>query len=221
MYEDWKGFFEEVKKKEYSTSLNRFLNAEYKANVIYPPRDLVFNAFRLTDPKSLKVVIIGQDPYHNPGEAMGLSFSVPRGIDLPPSLINIYKEIESDTGLKMNFESGDLTYWAEQGVLLLNAYLTVRRGVPLSHKRPEYDEFMSDCLKYIETLDQPIVYLLWGNFAKNYAKAVRNPKHIVISSVHPSPLSANRGGWFGGKYFSRCNDYLIEKGIEPIDWQIK
>lgn len=221
MIADWKDLFDKISSEEYAKSLKRFLDAEYQQNVIYPPRDLVFQAFRLTSPKDLKVVIIGQDPYHNPGEAMGLSFSVPRGIDLPPSLRNIYKEIQNDVGVEMNFESGDLTSWAKQGILLLNAYLTVRAGVPLSHKRPEYDKFISDVLAYIESLDQPIVYMLWGGFAKKYESKIHNPKHLVLKSAHPSPLSANQGGWFGNHLFSKCNNYLEENGLKGIDWQIK
>ena len=170
---DWKKLFDKVAGEEYSASLHRFLDAEYEAHVIYPPRDMMFQAFKFTNPSTLKVVVIGQDPYHNPGEAMGMSFSVPRGIDIPPSLINIYKEIEKDIGCKMNFDNGDLTPWAEQGVLLLNAYLSVRAGIPLSHVRPEYDKFMDDVLKYVESLDQPIVYMLWGGFAKKYASPRR------------------------------------------------
>lgn len=221
MITDWKELFDKIHSEEYAKSLKRFLDAEYQQNVIYPPRDLVFQAFKLTSPKDLKVVIIGQDPYHNPGEAMGLSFSVPRGIDLPPSLRNIYKEIQSDLGLKMDFETGDLTSWAKQGVLLLNAYLTVRAGVPLSHKRPEYEKFIADVLSYIESLDQPIVYMLWGGFAKKYESKIHNSKHLVLKAAHPSPLSANQGGWFGNHLFSKCNNYLEENDINGIDWQIK
>ena len=221
MIQDWKELFEKIHSEEYAKSLKRFLDAEYQQNVIYPPRDMVFQAFKLTSPKDLKVVIIGQDPYHNPGQAMGMSFSVPRGMPLPPSLINIYKEIEQDVHVPMNFENGDLTPWAEQGVLLLNAYLTVRAGVPLSHKRPEYDRFISDVLNYIESLDQPIVYMLWGGFAKKYESKVKNPKHLVLKAAHPSPLSANQGGWFGKHLFSQCNQYLSENELKEIDWQIK
>lgn len=221
MIKDWKTLFDGIAEKEYSKTLRAFLDAEYQERVIYPPRDMMFQAFKFTSPSKLKVVIIGQDPYHNPGEAMGMSFSVPRGIDVPPSLINIYKEINRDLGLAMNFENGDLTPWAEQGVLLLNAYLTVRANTPLSHKRPEYDAFIDDVLAYIETLDQPIVYMLWGGFARKYASKVKNPKHIVLQSAHPSPLAANRGGWFGNHLFSKCNDCLSKNGVEAIDWQIK
>lgn len=221
MLKDWKNLFDQIGKKEYSKTLHAFLDEEYQNQTVYPPRDMMFQAFKFTDPKSLKVVIIGQDPYHNPGEAMGMSFSVPRGIDVPPSLVNIYKEIQKDLGFPMNFENGDLTPWAEQGVLLLNAYLSVRAGVPLSHKRPEYEKFINDALDYIETLDQPVVYMLWGGFARKYASKVKNPKHIVLESVHPSPLSANRGGWFGNHLFSKCNEYLEKNGVSAIDWQIK
>ena len=191
MIQDWKELFEKIHSEEYAKSLKRFLDAEYQQNVIYPPRDMVFQAFKLTSPKDLKVVIIGQDPYHNPGQAMGMSFSVPRGMPLPPSLINIYKVIEKHL------------------------------HVPLSHKRPEYDRFISDVLNYIESLDQPIVYMLWGGFAKKYESKVKNPKHLVLKAAHPSPLSANQGGWFGKHLFSQCNQYLSENELKEIDWQIK
>lgn len=221
MLKDWDPLFNEVKNKEYSKSLKKFLNEEYENEAIFPPRDMVFQAFKYTSPQTLKAVIIGQDPYHNPGEAMGLSFSVPLGMDLPPSLINIYKEIEDDLKIKMNYRKGDLTPWAKQGVLLLNAYLTVRAHQPLSHKRTEYQAFIKDVLQYIEKQDQAIVYMLWGNFAKQYKPLITNPHHLVLESAHPSPLSANRGGWFKKKLFSKCNDFLIENGRESIDWTIK
>lgn len=214
----WKPFFDEVAKKDYSKSLHEFLNYEYSHQTIYPPRRLMFNAFELTEVENIKVVIIGQDPYHQPGQAMGLSFSVPSGVKLPPSLVNIFKEIESDLGIKMR-NDGDLTYLAKQGVLLINAYLSVREGQPLSHHREEYDLFMIDLMKYLDNLNQPIVFMMWGNFAQKFAKYVANPEHIILKSVHPSPLGANHGGWFGLKQFSRCNDYLVSKGVKPIDWQ--
>lgn len=221
MLSDWNELFSKVKAEPYSASLRSFLGKEYSERTIYPPRDLVFNAFNLTKPEDLKVVIIGQDPYHNPGQAMGLSFSVPRGEPLPPSLLNIYKEIEGDLGVKMNFNNGDLTPWAKQGVLLLNAYLTVRENQPLSHKREEYDMFIADVMDYIDGLDQPIVFLLWGGFAKKFASYVHNPLHLVLTSVHPSPLSANRGGWFGNGHFGKTNSFLQENGVAPIDWKIQ
>jgi uracil-DNA glycosylase len=221
MLSDWKELFGSLKDQEYSKSLRAFLDAEYAARTIYPPRDMVFQAFKLTKPSDLKVVIIGQDPYHNPGQAMGMSFSVPRGIDPPPSLINVYKEIESDLKIKMNFENGDLTPWAKQGVLLLNAYLTVRAGVPLSHKRPEYDEFIHDVMVFLNQLEQPIVFMLWGTFAKKFIPEISNPKHLILTASHPSPMAANYGGWFGNKHFSQCNEYLSKNNVTPIDWQIK
>ena len=221
MLKDWKELFEKVSETDYSKSLNTFLNKEYQTKTIYPPRDMMFQAFKLTSPKNLKVVIIGQDPYHNPGEAMGLSFSVPRGMPIPPSLKNIYKEIEDDQKIKMNFRNGDLTPWVEQGCLMLNAYLSVEAGKPLSHARNEYSFFMADVLDYIDTLNQPIVFMLWGGFAKRLKGYVKNPKHIVLEANHPSPLAANRGGWFGNKLFTKCNDFLIENCSEPIDWHIE
>jgi uracil-DNA glycosylase len=218
MLSDWKELFDSVKEQEYSKSLHAFLDQEYKNNAVYPPRDMVFQAFKLTKPQELKVVIIGQDPYHNPGQAMGLSFSVPRGIDPPPSLINIYKEIESDLKIKMDFDNGDLTHWAEQGVLLLNAYLTVRAGQALSHERDEYDAFINDVMLYLDKLSQPIVFMLWGTFARKYQSYVRNSTHIALIASHPSPMAANYGGWFGKHLFSQCNDFLVQKGSVAIDW---
>jgi len=221
MLSDWKDLFLSIKSKEYARTLHAFLDEEYRNETIYPPRDMVYQAFKLTKPKDLKVVIIGQDPYHNPGQAMGMSFSVPRGIEPPPSLINIYKEIEDDLGVKMDFGNGDLTPWAMQGVLLLNAYLTVRAGLPLSHKRVEYDQFINDVMVYLDTLDQPIVFMLWGGFAKKFEPLIKNPKHLILKAVHPSPLSANHGGWFGRHLFSQCNHYLTDQGVKSIDWRIK
>ncbi len=218
MISDWKDLFDKVRAEPYSKTLHAFLEEEYACHVVYPPRDLVFNAFNLTSPKDLKVVIIGQDPYHNPGQAMGLSFSVPKGTPLPPSLINIYKEIESDIGCRMDYSNGDLTPWARQGVLLLNAYLTVRENSPLSHARKEYDSFIADTMNYLDTLDQPVVFLLWGGFAKKFATFIKNKKHFILTSVHPSPLSANRGGWFGKRLFSQTNNLLTSHGSSPIDW---
>ena len=214
----WKTFFNEVGNKDYSKSLHAFLDKEYATQIIYPPRKLMFNAFELTEVENVKVVIIGQDPYHQPHQAMGLSFSVPTGVKLPPSLVNIYKEIESDLGVKMR-DDGDLTYLAKQGVLLINAYLSVRQGQPLSHHREEYDLFMLDLIHYLDKLEQPIVFMLWGNFAQKYEKYLVNPGHLILKSVHPSPLGANHGGWFGLHQFSSCNAYLESRGVKPIDWQ--
>ena len=214
----WDIFFKEVAQKDYAKRLKSFLDEEYSKHIVYPPRHLVFNAFNLTAPENIKVVIIGQDPYHEPNQAMGLSFSVPSSVRLPPSLINIYKEIESDLGVKMK-NDGDLTYLAKQGVLLLNAYLTVRQSEALSHRLPEYEQFMDDVLDYINELPQPIVFLLWGGFAKKYLKKITNPQHHVLTCVHPSPLSANRGGWFGNRHFSKTNAFLKEHNISAIVWE--
>ena len=220
MLKDWQGLFNDISSKEYAKSLRAFLDEEYAQNTVYPPRDMVFQAFKLTKPSDLKVVIIGQDPYHNPGQAMGLSFSVPRGLDLPPSLVNIYKEIEKDIGIKMNYANGDLTPWAKQGVLLLNAYLTVQANKPLSHKRKEYDDFIADTMAYLDKLEQPMVFMLWGGFAKKYKSMIHRQNHLILEAAHPSPLSANRGGWFGMRLFSKCNNYLEENGVNSIDWLI-
>lgn len=214
----WKQFFDEVKQKDYSSSLKTFLDEEYSKETIYPPRKDMFKAFELTPKEEVKVVIIGQDPYHEPGQAMGLSFSVPAGTRLPPSLVNIYKEIENDIGIRMK-NNGDLTYLAKQGVLLINAYLTVRRSAPLSHHRDEYDLFMKDLMIYLDNLEQPIVFMLWGNFAKKYEKYLQNPDHLILKSVHPSPLGANHGGWFNLHQFSKTNEFLLAHNVKPIDWQ--
>lgn len=216
--QNWDTFFNEVKAKKYAIDLKEFLDEEYSRYVIYPPRKNMYKAFELVSPKDIKVVIIGQDPYHEPNQAMGLSFSVPRGETLPPSLRNIYKEIENDIGVRM-INNGDLTYLAKQGVFLINAYLSVREHQPLSHKNEYYEQFMEDLMGYLNKLDQPIVFLLWGSFAQKYAKYLNNPKHLIIKSAHPSPLSANRGGWFNLHQFSKTNQFLIENNVKPIDWQ--
>lgn len=213
----WEQLFKSIAEKDYSKTLKSFLDEEYATHVVYPPRHLMFNAFNLTTPENIKVVIIGQDPYHEPNQAMGLSFSVPSTTPLPPSLLNIYKEIEGDFGVTMK-RNGDLTYLAKQGVLLLNAYLSVRQSEALSHRLPEYEQFMDDVLDYLDKLPQPIVFLLWGGFAKKYLKKITNPKHLVLTSVHPSPLSANRGGWFGNHHFSKTNAYLESQNIAPVVW---
>ena len=216
--QNWKEFFNEVEKKDYSKKLKVFLDEEYSKHVVYPTRENMFNAFKYVSPNKVKVVIIGQDPYHEPGQAMGLAFSVPRGITLPPSLVNIYKEIQNDLSVQM-VNNGDLTYLAKQGVFLLNAYLTVREHEPLSHKCEMYEQFIGDVLTYLDKLDQPIVFILWGNFAKKYMKYLKNKNHLILTSSHPSPLSANRGGWFNNHHFSKTNEYLVSHNLSPIDWK--
>lgn len=213
----WGDFFEFIKHKEYTKQLHLFLNKEYSTHICYPPRDKVFNAFKLTPLEKVKVVIIGQDPYHEPGQAMGLAFSVPKGIALPPSLLNIYKEISDEYGMKM-VNNGDLTYLTTQGVLLLNASLTVRKGAPLSHNVPSYKEFLIETLSLLDRIDRPIVFLLWGGNARKLKDYLPNPKHLVLESVHPSPLAANRGGWFGNNHFKKTNEYLKKQGLEEIHW---
>ncbi len=215
----WKEFFENIKEKDYSKSLRLFLDEEYQKHIIYPPRHLMFNAFNQTPLNEVKVVIVGQDPYHEPGQAMGMSFSVPDGIEVPPSLINIYKEINNEFGYEMNYQSGDLTYLAKQGVLLLNAVLSVRAHQALSHNINEYRLFLNDVLSLLNKLDQPVVFMLWGNSARKLKLQLNNPKHLVLESVHPSPLSANRGGWFGNNHFKMANEYLINNGVSPINWK--
>ena len=217
MFEKWPIFYRRIKDTNYLKTLMEFLDYEYSHFEIYPPRENLFKAFDLVSEEDVKVVIIGQDPYHEPNQAMGLAFSVPSSTPLPPSLKNIYKEIENEYGVTMK-EDGDLTYLAKQGVLLINAYLTVRAHQALSHKRKEYEMFMYDLLKYIDSKNDGVVYMLWGNFAQQYEKYLFNKNNLVIESTHPSPLGANKGGWFNMGQFKKCNDYLIKKGREPIDW---
>lgn len=215
---NWDSFFNEVKQKDYYQSLMSFLDEEYKTKTIFPPRENMFKAFELCELDNLKVVIIGQDPYHEVNQAMGLSFSVPSTTEIPPSLIYIYKEIYLEFGYKMK-RNGDLTYLAKQGILLYNVYLSVVASHALSHKRVEYEKLAVDLMKFLNNLDQPIVFMLWGNFAKQFAKYITNPNKLVLQSAHPSPLSANRGGWFNTNQFKRCNEYLLEHGVKPIDWK--
>lgn len=214
----WNEVFDEIKKKEYSQSLKEFLDKEYDTQVIYPARDKMFTAFQLTPLDSVKVVIFGQDPYHEPGQAMGLAFSVPDNIPAPPSLINIYKEIEKEFGKPFTNINGDLTYLAKQGVLLLNTILSVREHQPMSHNIKEYKMFSEDILKVLDNLDQPIVFLLWGNNAKKLAEKLHNKNHLILTATHPSPLGANKGGWFGCNNFKNTNDFLIKNGVNPINW---
>ncbi len=214
----WSEFFHLIKEKEYTKSLNAYLDAEYQNHTCFPPRHLLFNAFYLTPLEQIKVVIIGQDPYHEPGQAMGLSFSVPVGIKVPPSLLNIYKEIENEYKTECDKSNGDLTYLAKQGILLLNAILSVREHQAMSHNIPEYQKFFHDVLEYIDDQPQPIVFLLWGGPAKKLRKYITNPKHLILESAHPSPLSANQGGWFGNNHFLLANDYLRKNKVMPINW---
>lgn len=215
--ETWKQRLSGEFDKPYFVNLTTAVKAEYAAGTCYPPGRLIFNAFNLCPFDQVKVVIIGQDPYHEPGQAHGLSFSVMDGIPFPPSLQNIFKEIHDDTGAAIPF-SGNLTRWAEQGVLLLNATLTVRAHQANSHSRLGWQEFTDAAIKALATEREHLVYLLWGGYARSKAYMIDKTKNLVLESVHPSPLSANRGGWFGNHQFSKCNAYLKEHGKEPIEW---
>ena len=214
----WNEFFKEIQSEPFCESLNKFLNEEYQNYTCYPPRELLFNAFRLTPLDKVKVVIVGQDPYHEPGQAMGLSFSVPQGIKVPPSLINIYKEIANEYNCTMNMSSGDLTYLAKQGVLLLNSILSVRAHEALSHNIEEYRMFLARVLEVLDHQTQPIVFLLWGGPARKLKAFLHNPSHLILECIHPSPLAANHGGWFGNNHFKKANEYLSSHGLSKINW---
>lgn len=213
----WNDFFEIEKQKDYWKSLEAFLDEQYASKTIFPPRELIFNAFSLTPLDKVKVVIIGQDPYHEVGQAMGLAFSVPNDCKCPPSLINIFKEIEIEFGKPCD-KLGDLTYLTKQGVFLINTILTVEEGRPMSHKIKEYSIFIQDLLGFLNNLDQPIVFMLWGGNAQKYEKFISNPNHLVIKRTHPSPLGANQGGWFNQNTFISCNEFLEKKNLKPIEW---
>ena len=214
----WNEFFKEIQNEDFCESLNKFLNKEYEEHTCYPPRELLFNAFRLTPLNKVRVVIVGQDPYHEPGQAMGLSFSVPKGIRVPPSLVNIYKEIAQEYNCQMNYSSGDLTYLAKQGVLLLNSILSVRAHQPLSHNNEEYKKFLASVLEVLDHQKQPIVFLLWGGPARKLKGYLHNPSHLILECIHPSPLAANHGGWFGNNHFKSANKYLEDNDAAPIKW---
>ena len=203
--------------KPYFAKLVGFVKQEYARYTVYPPGKLIFNAFNQCPFDKVKVVLIGQDPYHEPGQAHGLCFSVNDGVPFPPSLGNIFKEIQDDIGTPIPL-SGNLTRWAEQGVLLLNATLTVRAHMANSHARLGWQTFTDAAIKALATEREHLVYLLWGCYARGKAYMIDKQKNLVLESVHPSPLSANRGGWFGNHHFSKCNAYLEQNGISPINW---
>ena len=214
--QSWKERLQGEFDKPYFKDLTDFVRNEYRTNVVYPPGRLIFNAFNLCPFDNVKVVIIGQDPYHGPGQAHGLCFSVQDGVDYPPSLRNIFKEIQSDIGTPVP-ASGDLTRWAKQGVLLLNATLTVRANMAGSHQKRGWEAFTDAVINAVATEKQNVVYILWGAYAQQKAAMVDRSRNLVLESVHPSPLSASRG-FFGNHHFSRTNQYLIEHGKEPIVW---
>ena len=213
----WKNRLRSEFEKEYFVRLTGFIKDEYRNSKIYPPGALIFNAFDVCPFEKVKAVIIGQDPYHGPGQAHGLCFSVKDGVEFPPSLINIFKEIESDMGIPQP-SSGDLTRWARQGVLLLNATLTVRAHQAGSHQKKGWEEFTDYVIKILNSEKKNIVFFLWGSYAQKKGESIDRSRHLVLESVHPSPLSASKG-FFGNRHFSRCNDYLVSNGIEPIDWR--
>ena len=213
----WKAQLETEFEKPYFQQLTAAVRQEYLQTTCYPPARLVFNAFNLCPFDKVKVVIIGQDPYHEPGQAHGLSFSVQEGVAFPPSLQNIFKEIANDLGTPMP-TSGNLTRWAEQGVLLLNASLTVRAHAANSHSSLGWQQFTDAAIRALANGRQHLVYMLWGGYARSKAYMIPKDRNLVLESVHPSPLSANRGGWFGQHQFSRCNEYLKQNGIAPITW---
>lgn len=203
--------------KDYFINLSEFVKKEYQTMRIFPPGSLIFNAFNLCPFDTVKAVIIGQDPYHGPGQAHGLCFSVREGIDFPPSLINIFREIESDLGYK-TLPSGNLERWAAQGVLLLNATLTVREHSAGSHQRKGWEEFTDAAIRILNREKNNLVFFLWGAYAQKKGESIDRALHLVLESVHPSPLSASRG-FFGNKHFSKCNAYLSEHGIGQVDWK--
>ena len=204
--------------KGYFRKLALFLEQEEKKYTIYPPKDQIFTAFRLTPPDKVKVVILGQDPYHEPGQAHGLSFSVQPGTDIPPSLINIYKELQDDLGITPP-DHGCLVKWAEQGVLMLNTVLTVRAHEAMSHKDAGWEIFTDAVMKKLDEMDRPMVFVLWGRHAQQKERLITNLSHLVIKSAHPSPLSAYRG-FFGSEIFSKTNAFLSGNGVDPIDWSL-
>lgn len=216
--ESWKAVLADEFSQPYFQSLATFLKNEKAAGkTIYPPGSLIFNAFDHTPFSAVKVVILGQDPYHNPGEAMGLSFSVPKGVRVPPSLKNIYKELASDVGFQIP-DHGDLSPWTNQGVFLLNAFLTVERNQPRSHQKIGWDTFTNAVIKALSRQREHLVFMLWGGFARNKKELIDSEKHLILEAAHPSPLAG--GAYFGSKHFSQANAYLQQHDQQPINWQL-
>ena len=215
---DWAPVLKAEYAKPYYRKLYDFIHREYATQTIYPPSGDIFNALHLTPLSDVKVVIIGQDPCHEPGQAHGLCFSVQKGVEIPPSLQNIYKELHDDIGFQIP-DHGCLTPWAKQGVLLLNAVLTVRAHAAASHRGKGWEEFTDAIIREVNKVDHPVVFLLWGSFARSKAAMLDNPKHLVLEAPHPSPLSAYRG-FFGCRHFSKANAFLTEHGTEPVNWAL-
>lgn len=216
---DWMNAVQGEFKKPYYRELYGFVKEEYSKYVIYPPADEIFNAFHFTPLSEVKVVILGQDPYHNAGQAHGLCFSVQPGTDIPPSLVNIYKELEEDLGCYVP-NNGYLEKWARQGVLLLNTVLTVRAHQANSHQGRGWEQFTDAVISAVNAKDEPVVFLLWGRPAQSKRSMLTNPKHLILEAPHPSPLSAYRG-FFGCRHFSKTNEFLKANGLTPVDWQIE
>lgn len=215
----WDEILEDEFKKDYYLQLREFLKQEYGSYTVFPPMEDIFNSLRYADYDNIKVVIIGQDPYHEPNQAHGLAFSVKKGCQIPPSLKNIYAEIKTDLGIEPP-KHGELTSWAKQGVLLLNNALTVRMGQANSHRGKGWELLTDRIIELVNEKSEPVVYLLWGANAREKTKIINNPKHLVLTAAHPSPLSA-RNGFFGCKHFSKANDFLVKNGLEPINWSIE
>lgn len=216
---NWDIILNDVYHEPYFINIVKFVNQIYKEKIVFPPKTKILKALTTTDYNDVKVVILGQDPYHGVGEANGLAFSVSDGIKLPPSLRNIYKELHDDLGIPIS-NKGNLECWAKEGVLLLNAVLTVEKDKPASHKNVGWETFTDTIIQKLNEKETPIVFILWGAFARSKKKYITNPKHLVIESPHPSPFSANYG-FFGSKPFSRTNNFLIQNHITPIDWTVK
>ncbi|MES2797801.1 MAG: uracil-DNA glycosylase [Bacteroidota bacterium] len=215
--ESWKSRLRDEFEKEYFQKLVEFVKSEYKSKKVFPPGNLIFNAFDKCSFEQTKVVILGQDPYHGAGQAHGLSFSVNEGIAKPPSLQNIFKEIENDLGIKSPV-SGNLERWANQGVLLLNATLTVRANEAGSHQNQGWEQFTDTVIQTLSNEKQNVVFMLWGAYAQKKGAIIDSNKHFILKSKHPSPMAANQGGWFGMHHFSQCNNYLSAKGLGGIEW---
>ena len=216
---DWDNLLKDEMEKDYFVKLIDFINEEYKNKTIYPKKSEIFNAFRHTSYKDTKVVILGQDPYHGENEAEGLSFSVKNGIRKPPSLNNIYKELYDDLNIPI-CDNGSLLKWTEEGVLLLNSVLTVEKDKAASHQGLGWEQFTDAVIKKINEKDTPVVFILWGNYARNKKELITNKKHLIIESAHPSPFSA-RNGFFGSRPFSKTNEFLKKNNIKEIDWNLK
>lgn len=215
----FKNIIDEEAKKDYYIRLHDFVENEYENHTVFPEKENIYAALKYTPYDKVKVVILGQDPYHGEGEAHGLSFSVCPGIKIPPSLKNIYKELNSELGCYIP-NNGYLVKWAKQGVLLLNSVLTVQKDMPASHRGKGWEIFTDRIIEEIDKKDEPVVFMLWGNFAKSKESLLKNPNHLVLQSAHPSPFSA-RNGFFGNNHFVKANEFLVKNGLEPIDWQIE